>query len=165
MIRYFEITDDAPYIHYLNMYQSSNPQRGIGFMPKRGVNVNICEIGRYHLKSQSCLQFSAMLSVVVILTVACLYILMSNSCCSALELKTYSTAVGIIGQYLYNVKQNLFFVGHVHVMHVVILVFKPSSQALCINELSNCCLSRIQDMMHCLLNCMFGLVCLVAFLL
>jgi len=46
MIRYFEITDDDPYIHYLNMYQSSDPQRGIGFMPKRGVNVNVCEISR-----------------------------------------------------------------------------------------------------------------------
>jgi len=46
MIRYFEITDESPYIHYLNMYQSPDPQRGIGFMPKRGVNVNICEISR-----------------------------------------------------------------------------------------------------------------------
>lgn len=46
MIRYFEVTDDPPYVHYLNMYQSSDPQRGIGFMPKRGVNVNICEIAR-----------------------------------------------------------------------------------------------------------------------
>lgn len=48
MIRYFEITDDAPFIHYLNMYQSPDPQRGIGFMPKRGVNVNICEIARFY---------------------------------------------------------------------------------------------------------------------
>lgn len=46
MIRYFEVTDEPPYVHYLNMYQSSDPQRGIGFMPKRGVNVNICEIAR-----------------------------------------------------------------------------------------------------------------------
>jgi len=48
MIRYFEVTDEAPYVHYLNMYQSSDPQRGIGFMPKRGVNVNICEIARFY---------------------------------------------------------------------------------------------------------------------
>jgi len=46
MIRYFEITEGAPYIHYLNMYQSPDPQRGIGFMPKRGINVNMCEISR-----------------------------------------------------------------------------------------------------------------------
>ncbi|ESO08845.1 hypothetical protein HELRODRAFT_74052 [Helobdella robusta] len=48
MIRYFEITEDAPYIHYLNMYQSPDPQRGITCMPKRGINVNICEIARFY---------------------------------------------------------------------------------------------------------------------
>lgn len=46
VIRYFEITDEAPYVHYLNTYQSSDPQRGIGWMPKRGINVNSCEIAR-----------------------------------------------------------------------------------------------------------------------
>ena len=29
-IRYFEIVDDAPFIHYLNQYQSGSPQRGLG---------------------------------------------------------------------------------------------------------------------------------------
>ncbi|ESN94086.1 hypothetical protein HELRODRAFT_115162 [Helobdella robusta] len=47
-IRYFEITDEAPYIHYLNTYQSNEPQRGIGWMPKRGLNVNNCEIARFY---------------------------------------------------------------------------------------------------------------------
>lgn len=51
MIRYFEVNEEPPYIHYLNLYQSSDPQRGIGFMPKRGVNVNICEIARWALIS------------------------------------------------------------------------------------------------------------------
>lgn len=46
LIRYYEITDEAPYVHYLELYQSSAPQRGIGFMPKRGLNVNACEIAR-----------------------------------------------------------------------------------------------------------------------
>ena len=46
VIRYFEITDEAPYIHYLNAYQSSDPQRGMGAMPKRGLNVNNCEIAK-----------------------------------------------------------------------------------------------------------------------
>ncbi len=46
VIRYFEVTDESPYVHYLNAYQSSDPQRGIGWIPKRGVNVNICEISR-----------------------------------------------------------------------------------------------------------------------
>lgn len=47
MIRYLEVTDEAPYVHFLSMYQSSDPQRGIGWMPKRGLNVNACEIARY----------------------------------------------------------------------------------------------------------------------
>lgn len=48
IIRYFEITDETPFVHYLNSYQSSDPQRGIGFMPKRGLNVNNCEIARFY---------------------------------------------------------------------------------------------------------------------
>uniref|UniRef100_H3DEL2 Coronin n=1 Tax=Tetraodon nigroviridis TaxID=99883 RepID=H3DEL2_TETNG len=46
-IRYFEITDEAPYIHYLNSYSSKEPQRGMGYMPKRGLDVNKCEIARF----------------------------------------------------------------------------------------------------------------------
>lgn len=52
-IRYFEITDEAPYMHYLNTYLSSEPQRGIGLMPKRALDVNHCEIARiYKLQSK-----------------------------------------------------------------------------------------------------------------
>lgn len=47
-IRYFEYTPDAPYIHYLSSYQSSDPQRGIGSMPKRGLNISACEIARFY---------------------------------------------------------------------------------------------------------------------
>ncbi|XP_010213824.1 PREDICTED: coronin-6 [Tinamus guttatus] len=43
-IRYFEITDEAPYVHYLSTYSSKEPQRGMGFMPKRGLDVSKCEI-------------------------------------------------------------------------------------------------------------------------
>lgn len=46
-IRYFEITDESPYVHYLNTFSSKEPQRGMGFMPKRGLDVNKCEIARY----------------------------------------------------------------------------------------------------------------------
>ncbi|NXV96042.1 CORO6 protein, partial [Calonectris borealis] len=46
-IRYFEITDEAPYVHYLNTYSSKEPQRGMGFMPKRGLEVSKCEIARF----------------------------------------------------------------------------------------------------------------------
>ncbi|XP_042298676.1 coronin-6 isoform X1 [Sceloporus undulatus] len=46
-IRYFEITDEAPYVHYLNTFSSKEPQRGMGFMPKRGLDVSKCEIARF----------------------------------------------------------------------------------------------------------------------
>lgn len=49
MIRYFEIVETEPYVHWLSNYSSNVPQRGIGYMPKRGVNVNICEIARFVL--------------------------------------------------------------------------------------------------------------------
>lgn len=45
-IRYFEITDEPPYVHYLSTFSSKEPQRGMGFMPKRGVDVSKCEIAR-----------------------------------------------------------------------------------------------------------------------
>lgn len=48
VIRYFEITEESPYVHYLNAYQSSDPQRGIGYMPKRGLDVDHCEIARFY---------------------------------------------------------------------------------------------------------------------
>ncbi|CAH8483915.1 unnamed protein product [Heterobilharzia americana] len=47
-IRYFEITDEEPYIHYINMLTSSDPQRGMGWMPKRGLDVNQNEIARFY---------------------------------------------------------------------------------------------------------------------
>ncbi|XP_025789385.1 coronin-1C [Puma concolor] len=46
-IRYFEITDESPYVHYLNTFSSKEPQRGMGYMPKRGLDVNKCEIARF----------------------------------------------------------------------------------------------------------------------
>jgi coronin-1B/1C/6 len=46
VIRYFEITPDPPFVHYINTFQSQDPQRGIGFMPKRGCDVLACEMTR-----------------------------------------------------------------------------------------------------------------------
>ncbi|KAF8923076.1 hypothetical protein EDD21DRAFT_391968 [Dissophora ornata] len=43
-IRYFEYEHDELFV--LSEYSSSTPQRGVGFMPKRGLNVNDCEIAR-----------------------------------------------------------------------------------------------------------------------
>lgn len=45
-IRYFEITAEAPFLHYLSMFSSKESQRGMGYMPKRGLEVNKCEIAR-----------------------------------------------------------------------------------------------------------------------
>ncbi|XP_019752416.1 coronin-6 [Hippocampus comes] len=54
-IRYFEITEEPPYVHYLNTFSSKEPQRGMGFMPKRGVDVSKCEIARlYKLHDKKC---------------------------------------------------------------------------------------------------------------
>nr|XP_057907148.1 coronin-B isoform X2 [Doryrhamphus excisus] len=54
-IRYFEITDEAPYVHYLNTFSTKEPQRGMGYMPKRGLDVNKCEIARfYKLQERKC---------------------------------------------------------------------------------------------------------------
>nr|XP_029544736.1 coronin-6 [Oncorhynchus nerka] len=54
-IRYFEITEEPPYVHYLSTFSSKEPQRGMGFMPKRGVDVSKCEIARlYKLHDKKC---------------------------------------------------------------------------------------------------------------
>ncbi|CAH1800435.1 unnamed protein product [Owenia fusiformis] len=52
--RYYELSAEAPYVHYLNTYQSKDPQKGMCMMPKRGVDVNTCEMTRFfklHSKS------------------------------------------------------------------------------------------------------------------
>ncbi|CAH1404030.1 unnamed protein product [Nezara viridula] len=47
-IRYYEIVDSAPWVHFLNQYLSGLPQRSLGIMPKRGCNVTQCEIFRFY---------------------------------------------------------------------------------------------------------------------
>lgn len=47
-IRYYEIVDEAPYVHFLNQYLSGSPQRGFGVMPKRGLDFQKCEIVRFY---------------------------------------------------------------------------------------------------------------------
>ncbi|XP_058801342.1 coronin-2B-like isoform X1 [Phymastichus coffea] len=46
-IRYYEVVNEAPWVHYLSQFISGNPQRGLGVMPKRGVNTSICEVFRF----------------------------------------------------------------------------------------------------------------------
>jgi len=45
-IRYFEVVDEAPYLHYLSEFKSSTPLRGCCFLPKRALNIADCEIAR-----------------------------------------------------------------------------------------------------------------------
>ncbi|CAG8472219.1 6020_t:CDS:2 [Acaulospora colombiana] len=50
-IRYYEFENDE--LFFLSEYKSSEPQRGMSFMPKRGVNVNECEIARAYKVSNN----------------------------------------------------------------------------------------------------------------
>lgn len=43
-----QVTPEAPFVHFINTFQSSDPQRGIGMMPKRGCDVNTCEIAKFY---------------------------------------------------------------------------------------------------------------------
>jgi len=45
-IRYFEVVDEAPYVHFLSEFKSNTPQRGMCMVPKRALNVSECEIVR-----------------------------------------------------------------------------------------------------------------------
>jgi len=47
-IRYYEVDDEDPYLHYLSAYSSNSPQRGFGFLPKRALDVSKCEIYRFY---------------------------------------------------------------------------------------------------------------------
>lgn len=56
-IRYYEIVDEPPWCHYLNQFLSGFPQRGLGCMPKRGIDVYHCEVFRFfklHATKNSC---------------------------------------------------------------------------------------------------------------
>lgn len=45
-IRAFEMVEEDPFMYSVSEYKSSEPQRGLAFMAKRGVNVNEVEISR-----------------------------------------------------------------------------------------------------------------------
>ncbi|XP_039589130.1 coronin-2A [Passer montanus] len=47
-IRYYEISPKKPYLSYLMEYHSHLPQKGVGVMPKRGLDVAACEIFRFY---------------------------------------------------------------------------------------------------------------------
>ncbi|NXY10558.1 COR2A protein, partial [Pteruthius melanotis] len=47
-IQYYEVSPEKPYLKYLMEYRSHLPQKGIGMMPKRGLDVAACEIFRFY---------------------------------------------------------------------------------------------------------------------
>ncbi|XP_060782625.1 coronin-2A isoform X2 [Neoarius graeffei] len=47
-IRYYEISAEKPYVHYLTEHRSILPQKGMGVMPKRGLDVCSCEVFRFY---------------------------------------------------------------------------------------------------------------------
>ncbi|XP_057369457.1 coronin-1C-A-like [Daphnia carinata] len=53
VIRYFEVTPEPPFVHYINTFQTPDPQRGIGMMPKRGCDIHSCEITRFYRLNSS----------------------------------------------------------------------------------------------------------------
>ncbi|KAM6959782.1 coronin-2A [Tautogolabrus adspersus] len=47
-IRYYELSNEKPYISFLTEYRSHLPQKGLGVMPKRGLDVSSCEVFRFY---------------------------------------------------------------------------------------------------------------------
>ncbi|CAG2164697.1 unnamed protein product [Oppiella nova] len=47
-IRYYELTDEPPFCHYISQFLTGFPQRGLGVMPKRGLDVYRCEVFRFY---------------------------------------------------------------------------------------------------------------------
>ncbi|CAE7536137.1 corA [Symbiodinium pilosum] len=45
-VRYFEVTNGDPFLHYLEAYKSTVPQKGWDFLPKRCVDVSVHEVMR-----------------------------------------------------------------------------------------------------------------------
>ncbi|GCB68693.1 hypothetical protein scyTo_0000929 [Scyliorhinus torazame] len=47
-IRYYELSSEKPYLHFLMDFRSALPQKGMGIMPKRGLDVSSCEVFRFY---------------------------------------------------------------------------------------------------------------------
>jgi len=55
-VRYYEVVDEDPYIHYLTEFKSATPQRGMCFFPKTALDTSICEIARLLKVTQSAIE-------------------------------------------------------------------------------------------------------------
>ncbi|XP_071848196.1 coronin-6-like [Apostichopus japonicus] len=45
---YYEIEDKKPYVFWLSLYTPKDATKGLGFMPKRGLDVNAHEVARFY---------------------------------------------------------------------------------------------------------------------
>lgn len=43
-IRYFEVVDTDPYVHYLSEFRDNSSQKGVAWLPKRAVDTTKCEV-------------------------------------------------------------------------------------------------------------------------
>jgi len=58
-IKYFEVTSEAPYLHFLSEYRDNQTQKGLAFAPKRVCETKTCEIAiAYRLLSDSVIPVS-----------------------------------------------------------------------------------------------------------
>mmetsp|Transcript_22124 Transcript_22124/g.34693 ORF Transcript_22124/g.34693 Transcript_22124/m.34693 type:complete len:264 (-) Transcript_22124:316-1107(-) len=55
-IRYFEIDNAEPYQYYVAQFLGKDPQRGVAWVPKRGLDVAGCEIARLMRFTQHCME-------------------------------------------------------------------------------------------------------------
>jgi len=55
-IRYYELVDEAPWIHYLTEFKTNTAARGMTMFPKRALNVSECEIARFVKVTPSALE-------------------------------------------------------------------------------------------------------------
>ncbi|XP_029808122.1 coronin-2B [Suricata suricatta] len=47
-IRYYEVSTEKPFLSYLMEFRSPAPQKGLGVMPKHGLDVSACEVFRFY---------------------------------------------------------------------------------------------------------------------
>ncbi|XP_053272607.1 coronin-2B [Pleuronectes platessa] len=47
-IRFYELSAEKPFISFLSEFRSLLPHKGLGVMPKRGLDVSLCEVFRFY---------------------------------------------------------------------------------------------------------------------
>jgi len=55
-IKYFEVTEKQPYVHFLSEFTDSSSQKGIGWAPKYACDTTKCEIARAYRILRDCIQ-------------------------------------------------------------------------------------------------------------